>query len=387
VLRLEGSFVWVEDREVRDLVEEARAALGLGAAGRERFRMSLMRRFYEEYGRIHGAAAVRSFDEVERAVRARGYLDRVLKAAWPAVSPDRLVTRLLTSRAALAEAAEGILDPGEQKLLLRRATGWSDGDIPLLDEARALLAEPPRAYGHVIVDEAQDLTPMQLRMLARRSLSGSMTVVGDIAQSTGTWAPSGWAQVVEHLPARRGWRLVELTVNYRTPAEIMQIAGRVLERAAPGMRPPEAVRASGERPRIFVAPRVEGALPGDSLPGLTATAVRSMLGDGDGTDVLAVIAPPGLLGAIGAGLAAAGIPHGEVGRGALDEQVTLLSVEEAKGLEFDNVVVVEPARLTREATQGLRGLYVALTRATRRLALVHSEPLPESLRDGLQTPA
>ena len=100
VLRLEGSFVWVKEREVAELVERAREELGTGAAARERFRMSLLRRFYEEYGRIHGAGAVRSFDDVERALRAKGYLDRVLKAAWPSVAPDRLVQRLLTSRGA-----------------------------------------------------------------------------------------------------------------------------------------------------------------------------------------------------------------------------------------------------------------------------------------------
>src|SRR3954470_9606801 len=139
VLRLEGSFVWVRESEVRELVEQAREELGTTAAARERFRMSLLRRLYEEYGRVHGAGAVRSFDEVERALRAKGYLDRVVKAAWPLVSPEKLVRSLLTSRAALAEAADGILEPAEQKLLHRRGEGWSDGDVPLLDEARALL--------------------------------------------------------------------------------------------------------------------------------------------------------------------------------------------------------------------------------------------------------
>ena len=107
---------------VQALVERAREELGTGRQARERFRMSLLRRFYEEYGRIHGAGAVRSFDEVERSLRAKGYLDRVLKAAWPSVAPDRLVQRLFTSRALLAEAADGILDDAEQRLLQRRGT-------------------------------------------------------------------------------------------------------------------------------------------------------------------------------------------------------------------------------------------------------------------------
>src|SRR5207237_7500231 len=141
--------------EVRELLDAARES-GTTAAARERFRMSLLRRFYEEYGRVLGAAAIRNFDEVEQALRAKGYLDRVVKGAWPLVSPDRLVRSLLTTRASLAEAADGLLDDAEQKLLLRRGPGWSDGDIPLLDEARTLLDARPRAYGHVIVDEAQD---------------------------------------------------------------------------------------------------------------------------------------------------------------------------------------------------------------------------------------
>src|SRR5215469_955278 len=113
---------------------------------------------------------------------------------------------------------------------------------------------------------------MQLRMVARRSLSGSMTVVGDIAQATGSWVPASWAQVVEHLPARRGWRLAELTVNYRTPAEIMEVASRVLAQVAPGMRPPEAVRASGHLPRTVQVPVGRG-LPEE---GLVAAAVNAL---------------------------------------------------------------------------------------------------------------
>ena len=142
------------------------------ATGRERFRMSLLRRFYEQYGSMLGGAAIRNFEEVEQALRAQGYLDSVLKAAWPLVQPDRLVRSLLTNRAALAEAADGILEAGRAGLLSRRAPGWSDADVPLLDEARAVLAAPPHGYGHVIVDEAQDLTPMQLRMVSRRAREG-----------------------------------------------------------------------------------------------------------------------------------------------------------------------------------------------------------------------
>jgi DNA helicase IV len=278
---------------------------------------------------------------------------------------------------------------------------WTDADVPLLDEARALLGPPrrrpgpdgddlARTFGQVVVDEAQDLTPMQLRMVARRSLSGSMTVVGDIAQATGSWVPASWGQVVEHLPGRRGWRLAELTVNYRTPSEIVEVASRILEQVAPGMRPPEAVRASGRPPRTMRAAVPAGSVPGDALGELTARVVQDELaafGERSGAGTVAVIVPPSLLEAVASALEDAGLPFGRVGEGALDEQVSLLAIEDAKGLEFDSVVVVEPARIVRETPQGLRALYVAFTRATQRLAIAHSESLPAPVAAAAQSGA
>ncbi|HLH47431.1 MAG TPA: ATP-binding domain-containing protein, partial [Acidimicrobiales bacterium] len=231
-------------------------------------------------------------------------------------------------------------------------------------------------YGHVVVDEAQDLSPMQLRMLARRSLSGSMTVVGDIAQATGGWAPASWAQVVEHLPARRGWRLVELTVNYRTPAEIMDVAGRILARVAPGMRPPESVREAGVAPEFV---RVGGGpFPSAELPGAVADVVAAQRA-GAPAGTVGVLAPASLLRPIADRLRSHGMPFGLASEGALDLPVSLLAVGDAKGLEFDVVVVAEPARIVSESPQGLRALYVAVTRATQRLVVVHAEALPEGI--------
>jgi hypothetical protein len=206
-----------------------------------------------------------------------------------------------------------------------------------------------------------------------------MTIVGDIAQATGTWVPASWPQVVEHLPARRGWRLVELTVNYRTPSEIIEMAGRILEQVAPGMRPPEAVRTGGRAPRILRATPSAGSFPGEALGELAASAVRGELdgiSDRGGLGTAGVIVPPSLLDAVAAALDASGLAYGRVGDGALDEQITLLAIEDAKGLEFDSVTVVEPARIAEETPQGLRALYVAFTRATQRLAIVHCEALP-----------
>ncbi len=269
VVRMEGRFVGVEADEVRELLAEARAELGLSTAARERFRMNVLRRFYEDYGARLGGQAYRNFEEVERALRRDGRLTRFLDRAWPAPKPEQIVRRLLTAR----NAAEGILDADEQALLRRARSGWSEADLPLLDEARALLLGTPQQYGHVIVDEAQDLTPMQLRMVARRAVAG-FTILGDIAQATGPIAYDRWD---------------------------------------------------------------EASLRGE-----------------DGSS------------------------------GSLfdDTRIAVLTPREAKGMEFDHVIVVEPAQIVEEAAegQGLRELYVALTRPTTTLVLVHSRPLPRELR-------
>ena len=343
VLRLEGSFVWVREREVRELLEAAREELGYTAAARERFRMSLLRRFYEDYGRVLGGAAIRNFDEVEKALRAKGYLDAVLKAAWPLVSPEKLVHSLLASRPALEEAAHGILDDDEQRLLSRRGRRWSDGDIPLLDEARALIATPPRTFGHVIVDEAQDLTPMQLRMIARRAKEGAVTVLGDIAQGTGPVRYASWEEVLPHTPVE------ELRHAYRVPREIMDVALPLLDTIAPGSAPPISYRTGAEPPEVR---RVEEAH-------LLAEAYRVAARLADG--LVALIVPEDLL-------------DDALAEAHLYDGVPLLTPRQAKGLEFDHVVVVEPARID------LRELYVALSRPTKTLVVLHARDLPRELR-------
>jgi DNA helicase IV len=359
VLRLEGSFITVRLREVRELLVEARAELGTTSAARERFRMSLLRRFYEEYGRMLGGAAFRNFDEVEQALRTNGYLDGVLKAAWPVISPDRLVRSLLTSKAFLAEAASGILSPAEQALLYRRgAAAWSDGDISLVDEARTTLALRPRAYGHVIVDEAQDLSPMQLRMVSRRAREGSLTILGDVAQATGPIPYSSWDDVLPHLPGGGGAVVEELLHAYRVPREIMEVALPLLDTIAPDVAPPVSYR-TGAGPPTFRRVAEERLLA-------EAFHEAERLAGADG--LLAVIVPDELADAV-----LAGTP--------LYESVPLLTPRQAKGLEFDHVVVVEPA-LIAASRQGLRELYVALTRPTKTLVVVHARPLPAELSRG-----
>ncbi|MFL5927076.1 MAG: HelD family protein [Gaiellaceae bacterium] len=349
VIRLDGSFISVRLREVRELLAAARAS-GTTSAARDRFRMSLLRRFYEEYGRVVGLNAIRNFEEVERALRANGYLDRIVKAAWPLVSPDRLVRSLLTTRASLAEAADGVLDAAEQKLLLRRGAGWSDGDIPLLDEARTILDAPPRAYGHVIVDEAQDLTPMQLRMIARRARDGALTILGDVAQATGAVRYSGWDEVLPHLPRGDEATVEELRHAYRVPREIMELALPLLDTIAPGVAPPISYRTGAAAPTVR---RVEEEH-------LLAEAYHEAARLAEAEGLLAVIVPEELV--------------DEVPADDLWNGVPVLTPRQAKGLEFDHVVVVEPALVE------LRELYVALSRPTKTLVVVHARDLPSELR-------
>ncbi|MFN2627746.1 MAG: ATP-binding domain-containing protein [Gaiellaceae bacterium] len=352
--RLEGEFVKVREREVRELIEQAREEHGLSAVARDRFRMDVLRRFYEDYNRIHVDLAVRDFAEVERALRSKGFLTRWLARVWPAVGAQALVRDLLTSRTRLAEAAEGILDAREQRLLVRARRGfvWSDGDVPLVDEACALLEAPPRAHGHVIVDEAQDLSPLQLRMVARRASGGSLTILGDIAQATGAVPYRSWEEVLSHLPQGGGASVEELRHAYRVPREIMELALPLLERIAPDVRPPLPFRQGAAPPRLR---RVEpDKLVAEALREAAALAAQDGL--------LAVILPESLRPAIQSG-------------SVFEDGFALLTPRQAKGLEFDHVVVVEPA-LIAEARQGLRELYVALTRPTHTLVVVHSRPLP-----------
>lgn len=363
--------------------------------------------------------------EFSRQIRRTPEITEALHRMWPRLSPHELLHDLLGAPALLRAAGETTLRPEEIELLGRARSEsldevvWTSGDAALIDELRMLLGprkstkdrrragakddawpqgldglEPERRdrtegevanFGHIVVDEVQDLSPMQLRMLARRSLSGSMTVVGDIAQATGPWAPDSWTQIAEHLGAKREPHLVELTVSYRTPAEVIELSARVLAASGTGLEPPRPVRRAGSTP-------VVEQVPGHELAAAVARAAAEER-DRCAPGHVAVLAPREMLTTLWRGFAEAGLdvidPRLPGGPG-LGASLVLLAVDEANGLEFDGVIVVEPATVAARGAdvgegpaaptrRGLRTLYVAMTRPTTRLRLVGSRRPPVAL--------
>ena len=228
-------------------------------------------------------------------------------------------------------------------------------------------------YGHVIVDEAQELSAMAWRLVMRRCPTRSMTIVGDIAQTGDLAGATSWQEVLGPFVANR-FRLEQLTVNYRTPAEIAEVADDVLAAIDPALVPPRSVRATG------VPPRAEGATGrlADTVAAVVVDEVAAVAADDEpGEGRVAVLAPAQRVAELRARVL------GESGNGSaesdLDAPVVVLPVSGAKGLEFDAVVLVEPAEVLAESPRGKNDLYVALTRATQRLTVVHDAPLPAVL--------
>ena len=366
--------------------------------------------------------------ELRARLRSRPEVRECLDRMWPVLSGAELINDLFGFSALVRSAAGDVLPESVQTLLHRRrarditAVAWSDSDIALVDEADALLgpveaARPrrrrrrtsedaldtanrviedlglhgftdaaslagrygesstgdgeapsePRTYGHVLVDEAQDLTAMQWRMLARRVPSGSMTLVGDPGQASRPGAVASWDGVLALLPTHNPPQFVTLSVNYRTPAEVMQVAARLLAVAAPTVEPSQSVRSTGEQPQ-FVATE-PGTLLDRAVEVVRAARAR--------TGTLAVIAPTDLHATLEAALRDLGAVASAAE--ALDAPVAILEATDAKGLEFDHVIVVEPSRLVTLDRAGLRLLYVTITRTTKSLTIVHTGSLPEGL--------
>ncbi|MEM9747437.1 MAG: hypothetical protein AAF945_12150 [Actinomycetota bacterium] len=382
-----GGYVRLRAAESAKIVKQARRRFKRHNAGR---------RYVENEVWSAFAATARGSDitprEVKDVLRGTPEVRELLDRMWPVLTPAQLLHDLFGSKSLLRLAARDVMTESDALALFRprsesvHEVTWTAADVALLDDAFDVLGPKPgkggkldesdeiRTYGHIVIDEVQDLTPMQLKMATRRSLNGSMTIVGDIAQATGPLAPDSWADVLEHLPDRREPRVVGLSVGYRIPGQIMELANRVMQAATPDLRAPTSVRHGDAEPVVVRAPSF------DALPGAVVEQVRAMRAALP-TGSLGVVVADADLGPIGDALRAAGLDHGLATTVGLDADLTLVPVSVVKGLELDGVVVVEPTRIVESVEQGLRALYVALTRSTQRLAIVHADELPESLRD------
>ncbi|MCD9880316.1 HelD family protein [Streptomyces guryensis] len=360
----DGSYRWrVGAGELVRIVEDVRREEPPYGIGRERVRMRVVRCVQAQAERRAGPQSNAWVQRISRARAVGAYVD----AVWPRVRPEEVVARLLTDEGALAVAADGLLDAGEQRALLWarpprswKSARWSAADLVLLDEVSGLV-EHPEGYGHVVVDEAQDLSPMECRAIARRAPFGSLTVLGDLAQGTTPWAARSWDTVLRHL-GKPGAAVVPLTTGFRVPGAVVALANRLLERLDVDVPAGRSLRRDGEL-------RVRAA--GDDLPGAVVDAVRDALGHEGSVGVVAADAD---VDRVTRALGAAGISA--AGPDELGARVTVVPAALVKGLEYDHVVAVEPAAIAEAEARGLHRLYVVLTRAVSRLEVVHGRPLP-----------
>jgi DNA helicase IV len=361
----DGSYRWrVSAGELAGILRDVRAEEPPYDIGRERVRSRVVRSVQLRAERRAGPQSGAWVRKVSRSRAVGEYVD----AVWPRVRAEEVVAELLTDARVLAAAADGLLDAGEQRALLWsrpprswKSARWSAADLVLLDEVAGLV-EHPEGYGHLVVDEAQDLSPMECRAIARRAAFGSLTVLGDLAQGTTPWAARSWDTVLRHL-GKPDAAVVPLTTGFRVPQAVVALANRLLDKLDVDVPPGRSLRGDGEL-------RIREAADGGLLTAVVA-AVRDALAREGAVGVVAAEADVDRLRATleAAGLRAAGP----------DEPGARLSVVPAtlvKGLEYDHVVAVEPAAIAEAERRGLHRLYVVLTRAVSRLEIVHGRPLP-----------
>ncbi|MFF3491386.1 HelD family protein [Streptomyces sp. NPDC002795] len=372
VVVVRGSRRWrVPSYELEEMVRELMARDMRYGAAREALPQRIAHAVLVQMERAGEAPD----DRVQNAVARNAAVKAVVKEVWPAVDPAKLVLRLLSDGDFLAEHAEGLLDADEQKTILWekparsvKSAKWAAADTVLIDEAIDLI-ERTHSLGHVVLDEAQDLSPMQYRAVGRRATTGSVTVLGDLAQGTTPWATRSWDEALSHL-GKSDAVVEELTAGFRVPTDVITYASLLLPDIAPGLTPVASVR---ENPGAFEVRPVAGA--GD----VVAACVEALRSEGS----VGLIAADARCGALGAALAGAGLAYLAPGEETTAEaRLTLVPASLAKGLEYDYVVLDEPAAVVDgepDERTGLRRLYVTLTRAVSGLVVTHTTPLPGQL--------
>ena len=359
-------------------------------AARDVFRSVLLQEAWQRYLKRSGADPGIQPAFVA-AIRNDASFKKDFDRMWPTQSPPVVVRELLGSARRRERASQGLLDTEEQALLHRKSTArtadepWSAADLPLLDEATHIASGVPATYGHVVVDEAQDHTAMALRMLGRRAIGQSMTILGDLAQATAPGAMTSWHDAVGHLTSGVDVRHEELTVGYRVPAEILDVANTLLRVAAPDVTPAVSVRPGGIPPQWFEFAAERAAA--DDRPMAMAAAVLSALSSmPQSVRSRAVVAAAEDLDELEHALRVGGHAVERVGGPAAGSSlpgsaaVALVDPDGAKGLEFDAVVVVDPDAVA-DHRHGLRRLYVAMTRAVQYLAIVRRLDVEKPLID------
>ncbi|MGI3226342.1 HelD family protein [Streptomyces sp. GTA36] len=323
-------------------------------------------------------------DRVQDAVARNPAVKAAVKSLWPPVEPAKLVLRLLSDADFLATHAEGVLTEDEQKTILWsrpvrsvKSAKWAAADAVLIDEATDLV-QRTHSLGHVVLDEAQDLSPMQYRAVGRRCTTGSATVLGDLAQGTTPWATRSWEEALTHLG--KGDAVVEeLTAGFRVPTDVITYASRLLPHIAPGLTPVASVR---ENPGFF---EVRPAIADTSDTEVVAACEELLRNEGS----VGLIAADARVPLLAEALAAAGLPYlGPGEETTLTTRLTLVPASLAKGLEYDYVVLDEPRAVVDgepDERTGLRRLYVSLTRAVSGLIVTHAAPLPPQLAEGAGT--
>ena len=412
VYRPEFSFTVEQSRQ---LVESIRNRRISHSAGRKLIESGFFSALAEAANLHKGEAPESEFALDSQAVREdigdTPEVREALEWMWPSLTPAQFLYDLFSVPSLLRSAGRKHFSPEELALLAipripkessrMPKESWTMDDVPLLDEARWRLGPPDRkkgrsnragqiggdsddaassetsslpplcerTYGHVVIDEAQDATPMQLRMSARRSRNGSMTLVGDIAQATGPLSCDSWEELLEQLPSKWCSRTTELSVGYRLPEPIACYATKLLDGINPDLAMPVAVQREGTPPSVIRADK-------ENLFSQVAAAVKQEAAD---AATVAVIVPDDKTEATADALRSAGIECATAYDGALSTTVSVLPVRYAKGLEVDAAIVLEPSEIINQTAKGTQSLYVALTRAMRRLTVIHADPLPEAL--------